>query len=409
MTFALLACFATMATEELTIPIHAAYLVGEAGRARIDEESGLTRWTDARTRVMWGGRLAHDGKLEVTVEFNDRVLAGAYRLAVNGDSQAAASNGNRLVSSFDVKPGWVRIELVCDANRAEDAPTPVALRLSGPAAAGAQFNLKPRRNAASVHLSYVVPTDLEIEWFYNEVTAVEDPIHTFYMACGFSRGYFGIQVNSPTERRVIFSVWDSGTEAVDRNRVAADDLVQLLAKGEDVYASGFGNEGTGGHSHLKTLWQTGAKQRLLVHAKPDGTATVYTGYWMPEGATEWKLISRFRAPKDGGYLRRPHTFVENFWGDNGHLLRKARFGPAWARTASGEWRFLDEVRFSHDVTGGADRYDYDFGRDGDLGFFLQNGGFIGASPTRGATLRARGTAPKDPGIILPHELAPPTG
>ena len=42
---------------------------------------------------------------------------------------------------------------------------------------------------------------------------------TYYMACGWHRGYFGMQVNSPTERRIIFSVWDSGGEAVDRSKV----------------------------------------------------------------------------------------------------------------------------------------------------------------------------------------------
>lgn len=30
----------------------------------------------------------------------------------------------------------------------------------------------------------------------------------YYMACGWHRGYLGMQVNSPTERRIIFSVRD---------------------------------------------------------------------------------------------------------------------------------------------------------------------------------------------------------
>jgi hypothetical protein len=37
------------------------------------------------------------------------------------------------------------------------------------------------------------------------------------MAYDRYQGYFGMQVNSPTERRIIFSVWDSGGEAVVRN------------------------------------------------------------------------------------------------------------------------------------------------------------------------------------------------
>ena len=55
------------------------------------------------------------------------------------------------------------------------------------------------------------------------MTGLEDPLWTYYMACGWHRGYFGMQVNSPTERRIIFSVWDSGNEAVDRGKVADDE------------------------------------------------------------------------------------------------------------------------------------------------------------------------------------------
>ena len=69
--------------------------------------------------------------------------------------------------------------------------------------------------------------------FYNEVTIPKDadPIYSYYMACGFARGYFGIQVNSPTERRVIFSVWDAGKEAIDRNKVNDDNKGKINGKG----------------------------------------------------------------------------------------------------------------------------------------------------------------------------------
>ena len=116
----------------------------------------------------------------------------------------------------------------------------------------AHFNLDPRRNAASVRLRFPTDTSALITGFYNELTAVDDPVTTYYMACGFARGYFGMQVNSPTERRIIFSVWDAadGTNAKDRTTLAADNYTQLVAKGEGVEASVFGDEGTGGHSHL---------------------------------------------------------------------------------------------------------------------------------------------------------------
>lgn len=123
-----------------------------------------------------------------------------------------------------------------------------------------------------------------------------------------------------TERRIIFSVWDSGHEGVDRKKVADENRVQLLGKGEGVYSGDFGNEGTGGHSHLKYLWKTGEKQRFLVTALPtDTTHTDFSGYWYHPEQMKWVLISSWCAPKEGGRLRGLHGFSENFGGNNGHL------------------------------------------------------------------------------------------
>ena len=154
-----------------------------------------------------------------------------------------------------------------------------ALQLTGPAARGATANPLERRNAASVHLGYLVPKEHEqdIEWFYCEVTPRTDPLWSYYMATGWHRGYFGMQVNSPTERRLIFSVWDAGNEGVDRKKVAAQDRVQLIAKGDGVVADSFGNEGTGGHSHLVHPWKLGATFRFLMHAEVAANHTTYTG------------------------------------------------------------------------------------------------------------------------------------
>ena len=83
------------------------------------------------------------------------------------------------------------------------------------------------------------------------MTGLETPLWTYFEACGWQRGYFGMQVNAPAERRIIFSVWDSGNEGVDRSKVAEQDRVTLVAKGEGVVTGDFGNEGTGGHEPLR--------------------------------------------------------------------------------------------------------------------------------------------------------------
>ena len=199
---------------------------------------------------------------------------------------------------------------------------------------------------------------------------------TFYMACGWHRGYFGMQVNSPTERRIIFSVWDSGGEAVDRNKVSDENRVKLMGKGDGVYSGDFGNEGTGGHSHLKYPWKTGEVQRFMVTAQPTNeTFTIFSGYYFHPDSRKWMLISSWKAPKEGGSLRGLLSFSENFWGSTGHLRRKALYGNQWIRTDAGEWIELTTASFSHDPTGRSDRLDRFMGVENGQ-FFLSHGGFV---------------------------------
>jgi hypothetical protein len=334
--------------------------------------------------VLWFGEIKTPGQLDCSVAVRLPVDAESkLRLTVAGKSREATAKGisNDVVKmdfgSFDVPAaGYQRFTLESLNAAGQAAGNVEALVLDGPAAVGAHFNLESRRNAASVHLSYPIPGFTNVDEFYCEVTGVEAPLWTYFMACGWHRGYFGMQVNSPTERRIIFSVWDSGSEAVDRNRVGDPDRVTLVAKGEGVFSDDFGNEGTGGHSHLVYNWKMGEKQRFLVTATPtNGTQTIYAGYWFHPEQKKWMLISCWKAPKDGSYMRGLYSFNENFGGSNGQLRRKALFGNQWFHTADGQWHEQTVAAFSHDPTGQTDRLDRFMGvEDGE--FFLSNGGFI---------------------------------
>lgn len=385
------------AHAELRIPAATAYGDPWERGAKIGKD-GITDWKDASQKILWFGEIKSAGKLDASLVV--RLPAGKsskLRLTIAGQSHDAVANGGAApvtvsFGSFTIaKPGYVRFEL-SSTNPAGTANGDLdALVLDGPATADAHFNTDPRRNAASVHLAYPLPKDAAVEWFYNEVTGVEDPVATYYMACGFARGYFGMQVNSATERRIIFSVWDaaSGQSAKDRSTVAEENHTQLLGKGPGVVASVFGNEGTGGHSHFVYPWKTGEAQKFLLGAKADGTNTIYTGWWFHPGEKKWMLMASFRAPKDGKLLRGLYSFSENFNGANGHLPRKALYGPQWIaasavegsgrltafRTADGKWSELTEASFSHDGTGKAARLDRFMGVEGGR-FFLSHGGFV---------------------------------
>lgn len=399
----LLGTYATAAAE--LVPASTAYVAPEPDGARVTER-GISGWGDPGEKVIWFGEFTRTGVVSCQVEFSLGDGGETQVMLQVGDQTktavAATNNAGGYCANFGTfqipTTGYHSFELLLQPGTTSPSTLVKSLILEGEAVDQAHFNLKPRRNAASVHLAYPVPDGARIEAFYCEVTAIEEPTSTFYMACGWHRGYFGMQVNSPTERRIIFSVWDSGGEAVDRKKVADDNRVRLMGRGQDVYTGDFGNEGTGGHSHLKFMWKTGQKQRFLVTAIPTNeTFTIYSGFYFHPEKDEWMLISSWKAPKEGGYLRGLNSFSENFWGSNGHIRRKALYGNQWIRTVDGAWAELTVATFSHDATGRSDRRDRFMGVEANQ-FFLSHGGFVPGHTRFGEKFERKPTG-KSPGLL----------
>ncbi len=367
---------------ELRVPAFTAYIDPDPSGARVSEKRGITKWNDPDMKVSWFGDFTQTGDVKVQLELaadeGERVpLTLTVGEEVHKASIRGKGEGVSVVADFGTfalkEAGYHAF--VLESRKPQG--TLKTLVLDGAEIKDAHFNLKSRRNAASVHLAYPMDKEKQVSAFYCEMTGVEDPLWTYYMACGWHRGYFGMQVNSPTERRIIFSVWDSGDEAIDRDKVGNENRVALVAKGEDVNSGDFGNEGTGGHSHLKYGWKTGERQRFLVTAKPvDDTFTIFAGYYYHPDKKDWMLISSWKAPKEGKYLRGLYSFSENFAGKNGHVLRKALYENQWIRTVDGKWHEITKATFSHDKTGKADRLDRFMGLTDQGQFFLSQGGFV---------------------------------
>lgn len=389
------------AENEIKIPAFTAYLDPNIHGAKVGK-NGITQWGGADI-VLWGGILQQgDVNAGVAVRLA-RGETARLKMTFGAQSKEADVHGTGESATIDfgkftvAANGYQRFALTGVSKSGKNFGDLEDLILSGTGVREAFFNLQPRRNAASVHLNFPLEKGEQVESFYNELTPRTDPVATYYEACGFSRGYFGIQVNSPTERRVIFSVWDAGNEAVKRSNVADENRVKLLAKGDGVVAGDFGNEGTGGHSHLTYSWKTGETQKLLVTAKVEGDATIYTGYYYFNDTQRWGLIASFRAPRDGKLLHGLYSFNEDFDGANGHLRRLCEFGNQWIKTKEGQWRELTTAGFSHDATGGNDRRDFGAGVTKAGRFYLSNGGFI-AEPLKKGDMMHRpsgGKAPAD--------------
>ncbi len=376
-------------TQSVKIPANTGYAIpAEKDEADLfNDKNGLQGWADTKQQIQYFFYLRNTGKLSIDIYVKNNAASNKISVSFKGKSFPVMVPHSLIFKKVHVASvtvtdtGFYTLTISAPVKKGKTIADIQSIELNGTAVTNIHFNSKSRRNAASVHLKYPIPDTARVVAFYNEVTIPEgaDPIHTYYMACGFARGYFGIQVNSLTERRVIFSVWDAGKEAVDRNKVADSNKVQLLAKGDGVFADGFGNEGTGGHSHWVYPWQTGKTYQFLVTALTDSiaNATIYTGYFFAPELQKWKLIASFKAPRDGKYLRSLYSFNENFDGINGQLRRKAFFGNQWIQQENGKWTELTQSNFSYDATGKAgDRIDYGAGIDvNSNAFYLWNGGF----------------------------------
>ena len=395
-----------LSAQTVLIPAYTGYAVpAETDDASLfSEKSGLQQWRDAKKKISYFFYVRNPGTLSIHINAKNAVAGSTLKLSLAGKDflvNVPASKNFKMLKAGEVilsDTGFYQLVISTvrkDNNTIADIQS---IQLSGTAAADLHFNAKARRNAASVHLRYPLADSLKVITFYNEITIPKgaDHLYSYYMACGFARGYFGIQVNSETERRVIFSVWDAGKEAVDRNKVADSNKVQLVAKGEDVFADDFGNEGTGGHSHWVYPWKTDQTYKLMVTALTDSATktTIYTGYFFLPEIQKWKLIASFKAPKDGQNLRNLYSFNENFWGVNGQLQRKTILGNQWIQRENGQWVEITQSSFSYDATGKAgDRIDYGGGvTDGK--FYLWNGGFQKANAVYGELFNRPATGQK---------------
>ena len=198
----------------------------------------------------------------------------------------------------------------------------------------------------SVHLGYTAPKAVA---FYQEITVRESAAGTYFMVCGWSKGYFGIQELGDGKKVVLFSVWDPG-EQNDPSQVDDDQRVKLLHKDGAVRVGRFGNEGTGGQSFLDYDWQIGQTYRCLVTAKADGKRSEYAGYFYIPESQSWKHLVTFSTPTGGELLQGHYSFVEDFQRDrvSTTYTRRAEFGPAWIQTPDQVWMPLAKARFTGD-------------------------------------------------------------
>ena len=273
---------------------------------------------------------------------------------------------------------------------------------------------RPPRACRSVHLWWQpaealaaeIDKPLEATAFYNELTIEKSTGGSYFMACGFSKGYFGIQELPNGKKIALFSIWEPGKQN-NPNATPEERRVKEIAAGNGVRVKRFGGEGTGGQSFYDFDWQVGETVRFAVFAKPDGPErTQYAGYIYIADESRWQHMATFSTLANGHLLRGYYSFVEDFLrnGDSATLVHRANFGNTWlqAKTKSGaRWVPLTRTRFTADRT---PTDNIDSGVIDDR-FFLQTGGDTKNANTK---LRETETLPvgeRKPPLDLPTPFA----
>ncbi|MDR2228591.1 MAG: DUF3472 domain-containing protein [Flavobacteriaceae bacterium] len=363
--------------------------VKTSGANEVITSTKLGNWTNSNTVISTYFRVSNPGTLSIGLKASVPSGTSVVKVTVGNVSKnvtlTGSANTSYTAGDFNISsPGYVKVDLQGVSKTGGYFADVTDITFGGTAASGTNIFSNDTsyyywaRRGPSCHLGYTIPTSSNVSYYYNEVTVPvgEDKIGSYFMANGFGEGYFGIQVNSATERRVLFSVW-SPFPTDDPNNIPPDHKIILNKAGSGVTIGEFGNEGSGGQSYYKYNWTAGQTYKFLLKGEPDGTGkTDYTAWFLSPDTTTWKLIASWKRPQTSTYLKGFYSFVENFNPENGYMGRKAEFKNQWVRTSAGNWQAVSAAKFTVDATYNAQqRIDAMGGTNGNS-FFLQNGGFF---------------------------------
>lgn len=208
------------------------------------------------------------------------------------------------------------------------------------------------------HLWWNLAGQRDATCLYGEITVLATHPAIYYCGANWhpgepAGGYCGIQHNSLTEKRTIFSIWDTSPTLHPRVTEADPNTVH----------GRFGGEGEGGHTHMLRPWKVGETFQFFVQkqpgAQPDTTDTRY--YLFDRSAGKWRHSATICNPNGGqasvatlgGGM---NSFLENFLGRDRDVPKIALYrlwlGPSGDKlkcltgaTGDGTWGQLHGAYF----------------------------------------------------------------
>lgn len=377
-----------------------------ASNSNMVTPNGIENWTSSSDLVAAYIKTSIPGTVHLGIKARCERGVSVLKVSIDKDSYVVNVNSDEYstinIGSFKLEnTGYQQVRIEGLSKAGEVYANMSSLLVGGDVCDSTIYYVKDDfywgRRGPSVHLNYQVPEDVgDVKWFYNEVTIPkgEDVVGSYFMANGFGEGYFGIQVNSDSERRVLFSVW-SPFNTDDPNAIPDDQKIILLKKGDDVRTGEFGNEGSGGQSYRIFNWEAEVTYKFLLKAEPSVKGgSDYTAYFMHPGSNDWELMASFRRPNTATYVKHTHSFLENFLTNSGALERKGLYGNQWVCNTKGEWHELTKARFSADATARKEsRMDYGGGVENGV-FYMKNCGFFSNTTPIGSVIEREATGRK---------------
>lgn len=369
------------------------WVIGNPFKNRVVHHKGILNWTDSKEIVRTYFKVYEVG--EVHVGLVVKSLGGNSKIKVTMGSQSKEITVNNRdyenvnVGTFNLTTkGYHFIDLQGVTKSSAIFAYVTDILIGGDVASKKMSYVEGDyyfgRRGPTVRLGYKLPVNTDIEWTYSELKIPEgsDVLGSFFMANGFREGYFGIQVYSERERRILFSVWNPYYDTQNASKVPADYKVLQIDKGAGVVIKEFEFEGTGKQSYKLFNWKVGNTYKFLVKGEPTiNNSTEYTAYFYAPEIGEWQLIASFRRPYTSTYLTHFYSFLENFKPETGFITRSGVYQNQWVRDRKGKWYEVTNARFTADNTAqkGA-RKDFAGGVEASS-FYLKNCGFFDSVTT----------------------------
>lgn len=212
--------------------------------------------------------------------------------------------------------------------------------------------------SAGGHLWWDVKDVPNATCLYGQITVLATHENIYFCGANWhpgepAGGYCGIQNNGGSERRTIFSIWDT-SPTLHPTAIAADSRTHV---------NRFGGEGTGGHTHMLWPWKIRHTFQFFVRKSP-GTQpdTTDTRYYIFDDANKTWIHSATITNPNGGHASVAtiggglNSFLENFSGKDREAPKLATYRlwlgstidtmkPLTRASGDGQWGQLHDAFF----------------------------------------------------------------